>query len=148
MDRTKVENRAIALSVLAGVVGVAFSIALRDGTWFSRAGAAITAAAVWFASRDLKAIFQATAVVIDQVIAQNKVAHFKEAETNGLDEEQNKEIWQIVERDSRAAFEEANRHMMSRVHKVELYLFIIGTFIWGFGDLPFTFYYWLTAPAA
>jgi len=141
MDLTKVESKAISLSIVAGLIGVALSIAVQDGTWFGRSGAIISIVAVWFASRELKSGLQSAAGVIEGVLEEQKAEFIKDAEKYRWTEEQTRKLWEKIERDSRAAFADANRSVMLRVHKVELYLFIIGTFIWGFGDLPFALYY-------
>jgi len=138
MEITRFEKKALFWSLVAGISGIFLSFLLKDGTWFARSGALITAVAVWFASIDLPArLLLAAPDALAKPLAEQKADLLARKEEFKFTEQQIQQIFDQIERDSRAILDKANRALSQRFHYVELYLFLIGTLIWGFGDLPF-----------
>lgn len=137
MEMTRFEKKALFWSLVAGISGIFLSFLLKDGAWFARSGALITAVAVWFASIDLRARLRAAPDALAKPLAEQKADLLARKEEFKFTEQQIQEIYDQIERNSRAILENANRALSQRFHYIELYLFLIGTLIWGFGDLPF-----------
>ena len=136
---TKFEKRAIAWSVGAALLGILGSYFAKNGEWSARSGAVISAVAVWFASKDLKSKLDAAPEFVANQLAKFKPEFMSLISGKKLGPEEAEKAFLELKSETHKDLNEAMDEYARRFVKTEMALFIIGTLIWGFGDLPFRY---------
>lgn len=133
---SKHEKYAISLASVALLLGLFMALHWRAGHWFARSGALVSVIAVVFASLQLRsrvekapAIAEKELLRIHESLRQNPaVAH--------LNHLQYDELVESVKQSVRQEVAAITRKVNHRIYLIELWLFIIGTLIWGYADIP------------
>lgn len=133
---SKYEHRAIPLSVLAAAAGLALAFHFKAGHWFGRAGAIITAIAVIFAALELRERVGKATVLAAEEFQRSCSELLKQGEAASLNQSSAEAAVVQVEAEVRAEVAKAARQASRRLLRVEVFLLVIGTLVWGFGDLP------------
>ena len=105
----------ISIIILA-LLGITPSIMTSDWTWFERSGALLSVYGVWMAFHDYAAYYE------------NKHnAAFNELAEN-LSSQHSKELNEI-----KYLVISGQEELNKKIRKIELYIIIIGTLVWGYG---------------
>jgi len=126
---------AILLSIITLIIGYFIAKHYEDGTHFARSGSAVVIIAVIFAASDLKnRIKKAPGFAKKRLrdVTKEKIAQYK---NSGLSTEQAEGIFQSAEEETLSDIQDMVDKYIDRILKVELSIALVGTFIWGFGDL-------------
>lgn len=138
---TKYEYRAIGLSVLAAAVGLLVAVMRQEGHWFGRSGAVVTVIAIVFASLKLSdRVAKAPAVVHKQLQKQSPDSK-QMFISGGLNQADAEEAVQLLQTEVTNEVSKAVDDAIRRLLRVEVYILIVGTLLWGFGDLPLDAYF-------
>lgn len=133
MYLNKYECRAILLSLISGFVGLFASFSYQQGHWFARSGAAITIIAIIFASLELRQKLSDVMPFIEKELIRHRGEFEKAADHEKIDKGKFiKEVESSIKYDVEKVVKEKYR----RILLIEVSLFVIGTIIWGFADLP------------
>lgn len=133
---TKYERNAIICGALFSCVGLTVALITGAGHYFARSGAAVSVVAVVFASRDLRGRLAAAPVLFDRELLASREKVVQLGTDRGLDDAKAAELFEHVFSEGRKEANEIVKRAGKRLLTVELALFIGGTIIWGFGDLP------------
>jgi len=135
------EKRAISLAVAALVLGFFMAVHWEAGHWFARSGALVTVVAVVFASLQLRSRIAQSSGFVDEQLNRAHGALLKQAADAGLDAEQAEEAVDRVAREARKEVGDVAQEVSRRLYLVELWLFIVGTLVWGYADLPLDWWF-------
>jgi hypothetical protein len=132
---TTYERIALLLSTAILLAGVKADIVCPAVHWFARSGAMVTVVAIVFASLDIRERLKAVPGIFDNQLKKSRDFLRQLGRTNGLDNEECDEFENKFAVESRKDVQGGVNKASKRVFRVELILFIVGTIIWGFGDL-------------
>lgn len=129
------ENRAIVCSIIVAVFGVLASIFLHDWQWFGRSGSVITVIAIYFASCEFRKKIEKAPSLANDIFDENK-EQYLESVKHKIPDENKEKVLKIAKTQAMEEIEHIAKNTYDRFLKVETGIFIVGTLIWGFGDLP------------
>jgi hypothetical protein len=133
---SKPEWKALVLSIIAAGAGLFLAFALHDGMCFSRAGAIICVIAVFFAYQKIPdRLAKKVADFLAEHLSREKISAVVADRT--ITEEQAKQ----VEAETRNEVSVVVDETIKRLLRLEVSLLVVGTIIWGFGDIPFNHFY-------
>jgi hypothetical protein len=132
---TTYERTALLLSVALVLVGIKADIACPAAHWFVRSGALVTLVAIVFASLDLRKRLASAPTFVEEQLDCSRASIRQQGTANGLDDAECDELETRVVSEIRQEVQAEVTKANKRVLRVELILFIVGTVIWGFGDL-------------
>jgi len=130
------EKRAIALSAAILMLGFFIAVHWKAGHLFARSGALISVVAVVFASLQLRSRIAQSSSFVDEQLRLTRGELLKQAAEAGLDAVRSEEVVERVAREIRKEVGDVTQEVSRRLYLVELWLFIVGTLIWGYADLP------------
>lgn len=128
------ENRAIICSVIAIIVGVLVSIFQNDWLWFGRSGSVITVIAIYFASCEFRKKIEKAPFLADKIFDENQEQYIANLK-HKIPDKNKEQILKMAKTQTMEEIEQISKKIYDRFLKVETGIFIIGTLIWGFGDL-------------
>lgn len=133
---SKYEKLAIVCAFVVLVLGLLMAWHFKDGLWFGRSGSLVTVVAVVFASLQLRGrVEKAPAFAEEQLKHLHETLHLSPG-FEKLRVEQQEEIAEEVKQSVRRDVADITGKVTRRLYFVELWLFIIGTLIWGYADVP------------
>jgi hypothetical protein len=131
---------ALLIAIVFGILGLLLSLLTSDWTWFARAGSIMTAEAIWlfaffeekfaFYAREAQNLFRQVGGLA-QPKNDNEVRFLEFIRARGLMDD--------VAQDPQKAWEMFQPYLSAlrtQAIAIEKVLAIVGTLIWGFGDLP------------
>jgi hypothetical protein len=133
---SKYEKFAINLSIFTAIIGLALSLHMKQGHWFGRSGAMITVIAIIFTSIELRnRVYKVISFSEKQLQIQRSevIKQFTNAGLSGAEVEAK---FQKIEEEIRKNISTEVDKVRRRLLRVEVILLVVGTLIWGFGDLP------------
>ncbi|MCA1778002.1 MAG: hypothetical protein LC637_01075 [Xanthomonadaceae bacterium] len=133
---TQYERNAIILSAVVCLSGLAVSVFLGAGHYFSRSGSLVVIVAIFFASLELRARISAAPNFVERKLEANRSTILQQGKDRGLDDARSNKLFEQVSSEIHKEVADAIDETKRRLLRVELILFIAGTAIWGFGDLP------------
>jgi hypothetical protein len=126
---------SIGLSVIALILG--FSIAKKDNDsfHFARSGSVVVMIAATFAASDLKKKISSAPSFAIQQMSNDTNEYYERYRKAGLSDDQLKKILIDVKDETVSEIQDMVDRYLNRILRIELSLGLIGTFVWGFGDL-------------
>jgi hypothetical protein len=132
---TKQERIALSLSVLTILLGLWMAHAHHDGSYFARSGTILCIIAVIFAYLELRARLARVPAFIDEHLPKYLATVIEAGLARGADrataEDAARKLESVVRSEVSAEAEKARKRLL----RFEAILLVVGTFIWGFGDL-------------
>ncbi|SOY97237.1 membrane hypothetical protein [Cupriavidus taiwanensis] len=126
------EYLALILSTALSAIGLIMSFHFGKGEWFARSGSLITCVAVIFASLQLRSQLATIPSFLDSQLNTHR-AEILSAFGDPTEAERHlREVSDAVRTEVAAAARTADK----RLYWIELSLFVVGTLIWGYGDVP------------
>ncbi len=114
----------LSLAVIA--IGFTAGIVSGDWTWFSRSGSVVVAIGVLVAAHDInEALREIELEDVDELVRQVAAEVIPDITINADD----------IEKVKKKAIRIIRNDFVSKYKKVEVTLIILGTLIWGFGDI-------------
>ncbi|GAB3366942.1 hypothetical protein GCM10027431_09730 [Lysobacter rhizosphaerae] len=135
----KLEKRAISLSLFAACFGIACSIWFRNWEHFARSGSLVTVVAIAFASLDLRERIRKANSFVDEQLQIARGGLIKKGRHQGLDQIDVDLAVKRFESEMREEVRDAASKASKRILLVEVTLFVVGTLIWGYGDIAAKF---------
>lgn len=116
-------------------MGIALSISLKDWQCFARSGSLIVILGIIVAWKDITGNLQAHINANIDVLAK-KILEIENGSTRGLlySGEKNSEVKNELD-SYKEKLQELDRLMKLRLKALEVCILILGTFVWGYGDL-------------
>lgn len=96
----------------------------------------MTIVAIVFASLDLRGRLASVSGIVGKQLEDHRSAIIKLGKDRGLDDASCNELFGRVSSEINAESSDVVENTKRRLLIVELIIFIVGTLIWGFGDLP------------
>ena len=130
-----IEQRIYLATILLSVMGVALSISLKDWQCFARSGSLIVILGIIVAWKDITGNLQAYINAIIDVLAK-KIQEIENGSTRGLlySGRKNSEDKSRL-KSYNDKLQELDRLMKLRLKTLEVFILILGTLVWGYGDL-------------
>ncbi|WP_329740752.1 hypothetical protein [Dyella sp. A6] len=132
---TTYERIAIISSAGLLLIGIEADVVCHAGHWFARSGALVTVVAILFAALDLKDRLSSVPAWVETQLLRSRDAIRQMGKTGGLDDATCETFVDKVVSEVRKDVQCELRKASGRALLVELILFIVGTIVWGFGDL-------------
>lgn len=133
---SKQELTALIASAITLVIGLAAAITLHEGHWFARSGSIVAIVSILFASLEIRKRLADAGGIVDAVLLKQRSETMRMCSEKNLDMETSLDLVERIDSEARAKIDEQIKSASKRVLRVELGLLLVGTFIWGFGDLP------------
>ena len=117
---------AYVLAAIVVLLGLAASLKFKDWSWLSRSGSVIVVIGI---------VLTSTQIIENSRRLRHRRLHWEEIWRRRLNESSTRDF---VRDASDGSLERSTRHDEDKWEneKLGLYMLIIGTLIWGFGDLP------------
>lgn len=133
---TRHEQIAIGTAIGIAIAGLAIAILTQEGHYFARSGALVSVIAIVLAATDLKKRLAAAPAFIEEQLVHARERWLDSTKAAGLDDAQAQAAIEHAARQLRADAQAEINRVTQRILMIELGLLIVGTLIWGFGDLP------------
>lgn len=128
------KNGAIVCSVIVALIGIFVSIFLDEWMCFGRSGSVITVIAIYFASCEFRKKIEKAPSLANEIFDENK-EQYLEIFQHEISAENKEKILNLVKTQAIQEIEQISKDTYDKFLKVETVIFIVGTLIWGFGDL-------------
>jgi hypothetical protein len=130
-----IEQRISLATILLTVMGVALSISLKDWQYFERSGSLIVILGIIVAWKDIAGDLEVYFNAYIKMLAKN-IQERESNPTRGLLYSGGKNSEEKNQLESyKAKLQELDRLMRLRLKALEVCILILGTFVWGYGDL-------------
>ena len=131
-----IEQRIFLAAILLSVMGIALSISLKDWQYFARSGSLIVILGIIVAWKDITGNLEAYINANIDVLAKKIQETENGLTTSGLlyFGEKNSEVKNELE-SYKEKLQKLDRLMKLRLKALEACILILGTFVWGYGDL-------------
>ena len=133
------EKMAIACSAFSVLLGMVAAACLSDGDHLARSGSVLVVIALLLAASQLKTKVESAVGFVEQQLEGMGSGGGSVHIDNDASSEESRELWEKTKKEVLRDVSEKVDAIIKRILRVELWLALIGTLIWGFGDLLFWF---------
>lgn len=133
---SKVERSIYAANFLLIVSGIALSLSLNDGQYFERFGSLIVIVGIKVAWKDLTGRFDRIEDLVSTPLKTELAKLVTESSRGMLSQHKNMARENEISEQSKQ-LKELFKILRNRIRAIEAITLILGTFIWGFGNILF-----------
>jgi hypothetical protein len=136
---TKQEWIALFCCILIALLGLRIAWICHDGNWFARSGAILCIVAVIFAYLELRTRLAGVPGFVDAHLRKASETVVEKILAGGADRTTAETAARKFESDVMSEVTAEVEQTRKRLLRFEASLLVVGTLIWGFGDLPVDF---------
>ena len=131
---TKFEKIAVASSLLIAITGLIFGYMI-DGIYFSRSGSLIVVVGIIYGLLDLPSRLANIDSWVENEAKKNKDKILEANKTEGISAAKSEQVFEEVVKDMTDEIKNRAKKARQRLVFIEGSILVIGTLIWGFGDI-------------